>query len=324
MRHQPHVASPNLISALAQQFEDSILQSRRDLSDRSYLHPDFVADGLEAIDQKSARLCGPLAGQLFPHLVAQGLTIGSTQRREVAAAWLALYGYICLVDYKLDRFGVLDARTSMSASALLGWGVATLTRLTANSRQANFCIENIHRALSAQYLDLENRKKEQCDRRKTDSDKNRAVLAPISAYCALAKLEDSSLLSAAELLLAPFQILDDLQDLEEDLEENNLTIFVRIVRQAKLQTEQIARPEAYRLVFLSHRTIEVLLEVVSAVEQAAMLLDRRRDISILDYLLNLRTQTLALINLLRGYQESPSIISEPELLEKMRTIVCNS
>lgn len=207
----------NPVYALAAEFAEPLRQSRDDLLQFSQLHPDFVRECLAAIDAKKARMHGPVTGELFPHLLAQGLKLDDKDRRVLAAAWLALYGYICIVDYELDQKGHLGGRLSIAASALLGWGVTTLGRYTAGTPYANVFSDNVNKAFAGQYEDIRLRGSAEADREQSDIDKNRAFVAAIAGYCAAAGEWDDRLIRSAELLIRPFQILDDLQDLQENL-----------------------------------------------------------------------------------------------------------
>src|ERR1700693_5140741 len=212
-------------------YRPQIELSYDDLFELARLHVDFVGDCINAISAKERRVSSPLLGKLFPHLVAEGLELPASDRLRPAAAWPALYRYICLVNFKLDRFGSLDARASLGASALLGWAVATLAEITSGSGFSRVFLDNMQWTLSGQYEDIQNRKDPNYDRRASDVSKNRAVLGVIAGYCAAGREPDDHLIRSTELMLGPFQLLDDLQDLAEDLREQNITSLVKIIRQ---------------------------------------------------------------------------------------------
>jgi hypothetical protein len=311
---------PTLTAQLGIQYAGNLAQARTDLSTMSRLHADFVAAGLAAIDAKKQRLGGPVTGEIFPHLVAKGLTLADADRRMLAAAWLALYGYTCLVDYELDQTGVLDARSSIAASALLSWGIATFGRYTAGTPFAESFLDNVNRAFAGQYADLARRAESGADRQTSDADKGRAPLAAIAGFCAAAGMTDDRLVRAAEAMLAPHQIFDDLEDLEEDLGENNLTVFARVVRAEGAAAITADRLAMYRTLIGAPATLLPLRQAAAAIDAALLLLDADRDVALVDYLARLRTANAALIDGLVAYQRSPREIGEPELLERIARI----
>jgi hypothetical protein len=87
MSYQP-VANQN--TELAAIYRMVVDESYRDLRNVPHMHPDFIADALNSISQKKKRLDSPLLlGELFPHLVAHGLSMPDGERRRLAAAWIA-------------------------------------------------------------------------------------------------------------------------------------------------------------------------------------------------------------------------------------------
>jgi hypothetical protein len=170
----PDQSNPAL--RLAREFAGELSQTRDDLLHFSNLHPDFVKACFEAIDTSKARLQRPTVGEIFQHLVAKGLTLNDRDRRVVATAWLAMFGYILLVDHELDQKGYLDGKASIAASALLGWGIATGARYVAGTPYADVYLDNVNRAFAGQYEDIRVRSNADADRRRSDEDKNRAFV----------------------------------------------------------------------------------------------------------------------------------------------------
>jgi hypothetical protein len=313
------------ITDLASRYQQSVEQSYCDLLEFSGLHLDFISDGLRAIEAKKHRSASPLLGELFPHLVAEGLRLGDGERRRLAAAWLALYGYISLIDFQLDHSGSLDARTAMSASALLGWGMATISGITSATPFADVFFENVRQAFAGQYADVRNRSDEYFDRRDSDIDKNRAIVAVIAAYCAANNEPNERLIRATELLLGPFQILDDLRDVREDLQENNITVFAKIVKDIVLgHTQHLTDREIYGALFSDSRTVDALLATELNLDRALLLLDERCDTPLITFLVQLRTQLQALTSTIREYQTNPTAIREENLVIRVSKIICAS
>ena len=310
----------NPVYALAAEFAEPLRQSRDDLLQFSQLHPDFVRECLAAIDAKKARMHGPVTGELFPHLLAQGLKLDDKDRRVLAAAWLALYGYICIVDYELDQKGHLGGRLSIAASALLGWGVTTLGRYTAGTPYANVFSDNVNKAFAGQYEDIRLRGSAEADREQSDIDKNRAFVAAIAGYCAAAGEWDDRLIRSAELLIRPFQILDDLQDLQEDYHENNLTPFVRIIRNYVAAVEPLSTSAMHRALIKDPRTISLVIRARDGVDSALLLLDANRDKSLIAYIAELRDRANMLVRALEDYQSTPALITEPEVMQQIAQI----
>jgi hypothetical protein len=309
-----------LVTRLAAEFAGPLSQSRDDLAHMSKLHRDFVKECFAAIDAKKVRMGGPLMGEIFPHVVAQGLKLEDSDRRVLAAAWLALYGYICIVDFELDRTGHLGGRTSIAASALLGWGIATVGRYTSGTPFADTFLDNINRAFAGQYQDILARADGNADRGSSDVDKNRAVVAAIAGFCAAAREQDDRLIRATETILKGVQILDDLQDVREDHEENNLTAFVRIVRESAASAASLTDTQLYRLVLSDPRAKAALLRAAEAIEQSVLILDANRDQAIITYFCELRDGVLDIVHALDDYQRTPASISEPELMRRIEHI----
>ena len=305
---------------MAEEFAGQMAQTREDLLRLSNLHPDFVQAGFAAIDASRARLNRPTLGEVFPHLVARGLTLNDRDRRVVAAAWLAMFGYILLVDHELDQKGYLDGRASIAGSALLSWGVATNARYVASTRYADAYFDNVNRAFSGQYDDIRLRGDMKADRTASDADKNRAFVAAIAAFCAAAGETDDRLIRSAEAMLGPFQVLDDLEDIEEDLKEENVTSFVRIVRERVSAAGPLTRTQAYRAIIADSRTIATLRRAGDGAEKAILLLDPHRDGALIQYLCELRDCNAALIRALEDYQRDPSPIKEPEVMRRIEQI----
>lgn len=305
---------------LAEQFAGPLGQSRDDLFHLSNLHPDFVRECFAAIDAKKERLHGPVMGELFPHLVAQGLKLESQDRRMLAAAWLALYGYICIVDYQMDQTGHLSGRSSLAASALLGWGIATLGRYANDTPYASIFLDNINRAFAGQYQDIMVRGRDGADREDSDADKNRALVAAIAGYCAAAGESDDRLIRSSEAMLRPLQIFDDFQDVQEDHEEGNITAFVHIVRECIAKAAPVTQTDMYRVLIKDARTTDVLARASAGIEQALLFMDAERDQVIIAYLCELRDSNAALISALNDYQRDPPLITEPEVMRRIEQI----
>jgi len=164
-------------------------------------------------------------GELFPHMLAQSLRLEDGDRRKLAAAWLALYGYIRLVDDSLDKYGHLDGRVSMVASALLGWGLATVSSYTVGTKYEAMFLDNVNRSFYGQYEDVSNKSKIDASRAQSDVDKNRVFVAVAIGFCAAADqsddrlnqaLADDRLVRSLESSVGAWQILDDLEDVKED------------------------------------------------------------------------------------------------------------
>jgi hypothetical protein len=318
-------SSVSPVDVLHIRFSDVIAQAQADLCESSLLHSDFVIDCINSISEKSARAAAPLLGQIFPHLVAEGLHLSDHDRRKLAAAWLALYGYICLVDFQLDRYGSLNGRSALSASALLSWGIGTISRIASDSPFADAFSVNVSMAFSAQYADINKRAEPEFDRAQTDADKNRAIVAIVAAYCAASGATDNHLIRATELMLGPFQMLDDFQDLLEDLEEGNLTSFARMAAKCSGQLSQpLSSIELYRFVFKDAKTVVALTDAIKSMEQAVLLLDHKQDASLVAFLMHLREQLATFSGALQNYQSGTSTIGEPELLSQLRQINCHS
>jgi hypothetical protein len=316
-------AEVNLIERLANRYRPLTDQSHLDLRTFSGLHPDFIADCVGAIAEKKKRLSAPLLGEIFPHLVAEGLKLPDTDRRQLSAAWLALYGYISLVDFQLDTVRYLDARASLSASALLGWSIGIISQYTVGTSYHDTVMANVAAAFSAQYEDLCNRQRHQFDRTETDCNKNRAILTIIAGYCAAAKVERCTLLDATETLLGTFQILDDLQDVYEDIRENNITTFVKILRSVTHDPlESLAEPEIYNFLLGEDRFSEALRSAVISMDHALILLDATRDKSLVVYLSHLRTDLEGLISKIKKHNENEYFY--PDIHLHIRKIICHS
>ncbi len=304
---------------LTTELAGELAQTRDDLVRFSKLHPDFVKDCFAAIDASKARLRRLTVGEIFPHLVAKGLTLDDGDRRTLAAAWLAMFGYILLVDHELDQKGYLDGRASIAASALLSWGIATGGRYVAGTPYADVFMDNVNRAFAGQYEDIRVRGQLNADRRQSDADKNRAFVAAIAAFCAAARESDDRLIRCAEAMLGPFQVLDDLEDLEEDFGENNITAFVRIVKEAVSATAP-TRTDMYRAIMNDPRTVTTLRRAGDGAEKAILFLDPLRDQALIANLCELRECNAALISALEDYQRNPSPVTEPEVMRRIEQV----
>jgi hypothetical protein len=305
---------------LARDFAGELSQARDDLLRLSNLHPDFVKQCFAAIDASKGRLQRPTLGEVFPHLVAKGLTLNDSDRRMLAAAWLAMFGYILLVDHELDQKGYLDGRASIAASALLGWGIVTGGRYVAGTPYADVFLDNVNRAFAGQYEDINVRGDANADRRRSDLDKNRAFVAAIAGFCAAARESDDRLIRCAEAMLGSFQIMDDLEDIEEDFRENNITVFVRIVKERISAATPVSRTEMYRAIMTDPRMTSTLQRAQEGLEKALLILDTNRDQLLIGYILEAREGTGALISALSDYQRDPSSIGEPELMRRIEQV----
>jgi hypothetical protein len=309
---------------LAAEYADQLSQAREDLRHLSNLHPEFIKECFTAVDTSRARLQRPPTGEIFPHLVAKSLVLEDFDRRMLMAAWLALFGYICIVDNALDQKGYLNARSSIAASALLGWGVATLGRYTTGTPYAKVFLNNINSAFAGQYEDLRLRSDGQADREGSDVDKNRAFVAAIAGFCAAAAEPDDRVLRSAEALLGPFQILDDLEDLEEDHAQDNITVFVRIVRECVASAMPLSRNEMYHSIIADPQTKGAMVRTAEGIDKSLLLLDPTRDRVLIAYICELRDRTAALIRALDAYQRNPSPVTEPEVMRRIEQVATGS
>jgi hypothetical protein len=298
-------------------------QARTDLVMRSQLHPAFIRECIKSIDEKRKRSATPLIGEIFPHIVAEGLQLGDRDRRDLAAAWLAMYGYISISDFEIDRRGHIPGVSSLACGSLLAWSIATVSRFTVGTPFHHTFTSNVARAFAAQYADVEGRKDPNFDRAAADADKNRAVVAMISGYCAAARQPTSCLVDATERVLGSFQILDDLQDVCEDAAEDNLTAFVRVLRDVSPKSiEAISEPAAYAMLVRDGRVLDELERVVPPLEEAMLMLDAERDGALLGYLGHLTTQVRMLIRLITDARSNHAI-DEPTIYGHIREIVCH-
>jgi hypothetical protein len=305
---------------LAAEYADELSQSREDLLNLSNLHPEFVKECLATLDARRAWLKRPPTGEIFPHLVAKSLALEDLDRRKLMAAWLALFGYICIVDNALDEKGYLNARSSIAASALLGWGISTLSSYTTGTPYADVFLSNVNRAFAGQFEDLMMRSDNRADRRSSDVDKNRAFVAAVAGFCAAARESDHRVLRSAETLLGPFQILDDLEDLQEDHSQDNITVFVRVARECISSAMPLSRNEMYHAIIGDPRTKAAAAQAAEGIEKSLLLLDPVRDGVLVAYICELLDRTAALVVALDDYQRDPSPIKEPELMRRIEQV----
>ena len=316
----------NFIDSLAERFAGVLAQSRHDLLHLSNLHHDFVRVALAAIDAPKGLTSPqrPGSGEIVPHLVLEGLKLADNDRRMLAAAWLSLFGYMCIVDHELDQKGYLNAQSSIAASALLGWGVATLGRFTAGTPFADVFLDNINRAFAGQYRDLSVRGDVSSDRLRSDSDKNRALVAAIAGFCASAGMQDDHLIRSAEQVLGTFQILDDLQDLQEDYGEDNATIFVRIAKECAATVEPLTRSAMYKAVIHDSRSKDAMLQATDGIDKALLMLDANRDQLLITFFSELRERTTGVIEALEAVQRAPSAENEHLAVDRIGRVFMSS
>jgi hypothetical protein len=315
----PNSLPSSLIDSYAETFADALNQSRHDLLHLSNLHRDFVDKCFVALDAgKMQSAVKQLSSyELYPQLVLQGLKVPDHDRRMLAAAWLALLGYTAIVDHELDQKGCLNGRSLIAASALLGWGVATFSRYTAGSPFADVFLDNINKAFAGQYEDIRVRGKENADRQSSDEDKGRGLVAAVAGFCTLAGLTDDRLIRSTEAILGTLQILDDLQDVEEDHSEGNLTIFVRIARECAFAAAPSTRGEMYSAIIRDPRTTSTMRQVTEGIDKALLILDGNRDRALIAFLSDLRDSNIALVRELEDYQRNPAPIREPSIMSRI-------
>jgi enamine deaminase RidA (YjgF/YER057c/UK114 family) len=312
------------IEAMAARYEPLIAASRAHLSRSSGLHPDFVTSCLSAIDKKKSGLQTPLLGELFPQLVTEGLGIRYESRVELGAAWTALYGFIELADKSIDERGHLDGKTAMQASALLGWGIATVGKFTVGTRYADIFVNNVTQAFAGQYDDVLHRADPGFDRSRSATDKNRAVVAMVAGYCAAAGLESDCLIQATEHMLGALQTLDDMRDVRQDHSENNLTAFVRmLVATASAPIEQLSDRQLYTLLAGNQQFVDELRGVVATIEKIITLLDPAVGSGPISYLVHLRGQVQAVVTAIGEWQKSPTV-EDPDFYGRIREISASS
>lgn len=319
----PNAVQHDPVSVLSGHHYLRIDQARADLVTRSQLHPAFIRECIDSIDEKRKRSATPLIGEIFPHIVAEGLQLGDGDRRDLAAAWLAMYGYITISDFEIDRRGHLRGVSSLACGSLLAWSIATVSKFTVGTPFHHIFTSNVAQAFAAQYADVQGRKDPNFDRATANADKNRAVVAMISGYCAAAQQPTSCLIDATERVLGSFQILDDLQDVCEDVAEDNLTTFVRVLREISPKSiEDITGPAAYAMLVRDGRVLDELERVVSPLEQAMLILDAERDRALLGYLGYLTNQVKRLIRLIADARSNHAI-DDPIIYAHIREIVCH-
>ena|GEM_PF-5395064 len=220
----------------------------------------------------------------------------------------------------MDRKGYLDGHASIAGSALLSWGIATGARYVAGTPYADVFLDNVNRAFAGQYEDIRIRGRADADRRRSDADKNRAFVAAIAGFCAAAHEPDDRLIRCAEAMLAPFQVLDDLEDLEEDFKENNITDFVRIVRECVSAATPPNRTEMYRAIMKDPRMTSTLFRAQDGAEKALLILNPDRDRELIGYICDFRERNAVLIRVLNDYQRDPSPIMEPEVMRRIEQV----
>src|SRR5262249_55596215 len=214
-----------------------------------------------------------------------------------------------LVDDALDKTGSLNGRITIAASGLLGWGIATLGRYAAGTPYEKVFVDNINRAFAGQYLDIVDRTCGNASREQIDFDKNRAFVAAGAGFAAAARESDERLVRALEQVIAAWQTLDDLEDVEEDCDENNPTVFVRIIRECSLSAAQLTRSEMYRVLIKDPRVKSLLIRAGEALDQSLLILDSARDQAVITYIAGLRNSVDAVIRALDDYQRDPPLIT---------------
>lgn len=313
----------NPVEQFARSHRATFDQARSDLLTLSGLDADFIFDGLAALAKKDDTERAPSLGRFLPFLIADGLELQAAERRRLAAAWVAVYGYVILVDQCLDKAGALKGRALMSASALLGWGLSVMAQTTAGTHFAHPFLRNIAQAFNGQYADLGARNGGL--RRISDIDKNRALVAMTAGYAAAGGESDDRLLLAVEKLLGPLQMLDDLLDVEEDLEEGNATVFVQMLR--RVRSEAVSgvedRRALYARLFSAPEFPGLLEEARSALEEATLLLEGRTDNALAHYFVYLRGELGSLIDLVRQRQRE-GVLDDPDLYERVHLIICGT
>src|SRR6185312_1060499 len=141
-------------------------------------------------------------------------------------------------------------------------------------------------------------------------------VAIVAAYCAAAGDTSDSLIRATERILTTFQILDDLQDVEEDLKENNLTVFAKIVKDSVKSFQQVTGQEAYPIIMRDPKVRAEIARACVAVGETLLFLDHARDAVLISYLSHLARQLSELQLAIEGYQSNPTI-QDPLLLGRI-------
>jgi hypothetical protein len=116
------------------------------------------------------------------------------------------------------------------------------------------------------------------------------------------------------MALGTFQLLDDLQDLQEDHGEDNVTIFVRIARECASTAEPLTRTAMYRAIIRDHRTMEAMVQVAKEIKDALLILDSNRDQGLIAFFGELLDRNSALILALDDYQRDPTSEKERDVM----------
>jgi hypothetical protein len=137
-----------------------------------------------ALAAKRAQLKTPLLGEIYPFMLQGSCQLDDAIKHDLSVAWLSFYIYTVIVDSALDEKGTLSPIETMSASAYLALGTRLFSKYVLATPYEHVFIENVNRAFSGQAEDLRKRQSMRSDRRRSDCDKNRAIVACAAAFVA--------------------------------------------------------------------------------------------------------------------------------------------
>lgn len=167
----------------------------------------------------------PPIGELWPWLLADIAGLEAESVTCIAEPWLALYTYTVLLDRQADEPSKIDPAEILAASLLFEMGIGDLWRLTAGTPWCDVIRSSVHKAVSAQIVDvrLRNSMGDIESKRRSAAEKNSGIVAGAAAFAAVGTIDPAALVAFARAILLPVQHLDDLADFAEDYGNANYT-----------------------------------------------------------------------------------------------------
>lgn len=300
---QQHLHGINPIFAFADNRTALVNGTRRELLNLVLSRaPSFAEELDHAIQRRQGSADAPLLGEMVPWLLTDLFDLSQDHAKDISMGWLALYMSAAVLDDILD--GELQPRSkTILLSALLQSIATEILSTFLHSRQAHVDFhKNIQSAIEFEYTDSQFRDKHDVAEWKKATRLKNSGLRALAIVVAEAKagglVESARIRDFIDILILPFQLLDDIYDLPQDMRRSNRTYLQKVFSTGKQESD----PNSLYFNALKSGTLErVVASIAFSLSRSIRLLrgSTPQEKDGLTFLTGLRAELAALRNWIR-------------------------
>ena len=269
----------NPVFRFSQQRQTLVRSTRRDLIEMVRCRaPSFAQDLSSAIESRQATAGAPLLGEMVPWLLSDLFDLTPEDASLISKGWLALYMSAAVLDDILDKEIQATAKTVLLASLLQSVANELFFPFLKDFTAHTEFHESIQRAIEYELRDAAHLKSPSLTAWKKAARLKNSGLQALAIAAAQARQrnghDSTRIRQFVDILLLPFQLLDDLFDLPSDMERKNRTYLGELFSNGQNYTQSC---DVYFAALKSGALTRVIASIKFSISRSTKLFDKDED-----------------------------------------------